>query len=479
MIGAKSFEIGPEDFIRGMTTTKLTNDGGFSPETTAANLLAVPGAFYTPGPVTDKSTNCDGTIIASTQDSDGSNDRYFVSKAAGSNNGKYYTWNGTTLTVAQTDSTNSYANREGLSDMATFKGEVFFTLAAEIVKLTNNLAAIDAVWWTSTQSKTLNKATYHPMLVYEGGLYIANGNEIAFWDGSSSTQAKFTTVNTDDKITALGVDPGSGKMLVAISEGDNASDTLAQPSRVIYYNGVDNKALRVVPVDGMVTAFKNVGGTLYVFYDNKIGIWTGSGIQFLRKLNFALGDFTTLVHPQHITNIGQTLYFIDGTQIVAHGEIIGNRGKAFYNVVKNTEGDATAYHHVAAIGNNKLGLAFTTSKFFTFDTLGISESIGGGITFATKRYTFQREVTFCGITIEFDAAYPQNGNYIALQLFTSSGLQSVGSMTFSTSVANTFEMSAFDVVTPTRSIQLKGSIGAGSGGPVGIRRITVFYTPKD
>jgi hypothetical protein len=473
MIGQKSFDIDAKDFIKGMSSSAYIADGGFANTTGAINPIAQPGVIYGPGPITDKSANLAGEIIASCEDPDGSNNRYFVSAPTSAGNGKYFTWNGTTLALAQTDSTNSY-NRDslmGTTDMVPFKTDVFVTLQNEIVKLTNNFAAIDATWWTVTQGKTLASGHRHPQIVYEDGLYIANGNALAFWDGTTSVQSRFSTVNTDDSITALGIDPGSGKMLLAVCSGQNASDTLNLPNRVILYDGVNNKALRVIPVEDMITSFRNVSGTLYVTYGQNLGYWTGSGIKWLRKLAVDL-DNTQLAYPHHVTNIGQTLYVVEKNKILAHGQIVAGAAKVFYYALQSPSGN---FGIVANIGSNVLGLGYTVAKFVNFDVTSVSDIVAGGTSITTNRYRFERPVTFNSVQVQSTASIPASAgtlNYLD-DRGNATALGSLGANPGDPTL-NTLPYPTIE----TRQIILQLVLNSGVANPIGIQRFTVFYTPK-
>ena len=95
MIGSKNFEIGPNEFLAGATSSASTSDGGFSNETRQVNITAKPGVLYAPGNYTNRSTNLADEIIASCEDNDfvGKN-RMFLDASS-----NLYSYNGTTLTL--------------------------------------------------------------------------------------------------------------------------------------------------------------------------------------------------------------------------------------------------------------------------------------------------------------------------------------------------------------------------------------------
>src|SRR5690606_37994736 len=82
---------------------------------------------------TDASENLAGDILASCEDSAIlGQDRFFLARNSSNEDGTYYYWNGTSLTLKRTDSSNNY--RFGVSDIASYKSEVYATSAETVIR---------------------------------------------------------------------------------------------------------------------------------------------------------------------------------------------------------------------------------------------------------------------------------------------------------------------------------------------------------
>ena len=362
-LGKKFWVWDEDDMLAGVSTSDDLSDGGFSPLTDAINLIASPGIAYQPTTPTDKSTNVTGTIIASAEDPLilGATRTYVDDE------GHYYTWNGTTMTLARTDATNPSGYVPGTTDMNAYENSVFTTTNTTVVKWT-----VDSVF-TDNFITGLAGGVRHPLLTYEGFQYIGDGNLLKrMTDTSDSTPDTILTLAVGQNIVALGIDPGSGKMLISTSQGFNYSDTLNTTNKVLYYNGFSNKVDKVVPMDDLVTAFPFTEGQLYIAYGQNLGYWNGAGATFLKK--FEIGFIgNELMYKHHFTNIGPTLYVIEKTKLWAHGPIRQGGEKVFYPAYKN-QVNSNNLQNVAYVGSNILTFGFTTDKFYTFDTVSVAAS---------------------------------------------------------------------------------------------------------
>lgn len=472
MIGKYPLEIGQKsdgtnDFLKGMATSAASPDGGFSPESGAVNITAQQGVLYAPATLTNKSTNLTGDILASSVDGSGTNNRYFLA-----DNGTYYSFDGSSLTLITTDSTNTYSSGFGTIDFVYYNGNFYNT--------TNNSASGDIVrfdgftatptWWTVTKGKTaLTGACRHPMVEFNRTLFIANKNVLASWDEPNNIATNAVlTLEANQAITALGIDPGSGLMLVAVASGSNYSSTKPTAAFLGLYDGFNPTQFRKkIPVDGLITGIYNVGGTVYVAYGNKLGYFTGTGIKFLRRFNFTVGAGANLAYKHHFANIDNTLYVIDKTKILAFAEIEGGKGPVFSYATSNTI-NSNNFNCVCDVGSGVLGVAFGTNKFYTFDTTSVATT--DGVTFYSKRVNFPRPVFLRTLFVEYDvqltntqapgtaSIIDSNGTTTALTALTSSGTQGVLTTT------------CRDI--KTRSVQLKY---AGSTVATGVRRFTIMY----
>ncbi len=367
-IGKKIIEWGEKEMQAGMTTGFDSTDGGFVTTTDAVNLISVPGAAYPPAAPTDCSNSMTGSMLASCADPISSYNRLYV--ANNGTNGLFYVTDGTNLPtqVGTTDSTHQYIS--GKTDMGTLDDEVYITSNSTIVR-----------WSSVGSSNTFDTAFFsfastgapHPVLAYNNYLYFGDGNLLLI-KALAGTSAPTTvlTLPAAWQIVTLGIDPGSGNMLISVINHLNLSDTLNPIASVIFYNGASNSFQRSVQVDEMVTAFYSVGGDLFVTYGQNFGAWTGTGIRFLRHLNIGF-DKDQLAYKGHITSVDSTVYIIEGRKILAYGPIVQNGPRRFYYAFRNYV-NTSSLTNIAYIGSNIIGMGFPTSKFYTWDTRSVATS---------------------------------------------------------------------------------------------------------
>lgn len=492
MIGKQTFEIGPTEFLTGVTSGLNTDDGGLSPQTYQMNVTAVPGVIYSPGPVVDESTNVAGKIIASCGDTTYlGKDRIMLDDT-----GKFYWFDGSTVTE-KADSTKTFSI--ATTDMVPFNGSIYATTVAgingEIVEY-DKVTSVVNDWWSSAshlnQGNTLSFLTpWRPLLVYEKHMYLGDANNLHRISEAEDVDNSILTLSAGENISALGIDQGSGRMLIATNSGSNYSGLKHHQTRIYVYDGFSNKASRVVEVEGLVNCFKNVGNTTFVFYGNKLGYWTGSGIEFLRTLNFTTAA-GALINPHRACGIDNTLYYVDtvagvgvaggaaiNKQIMAYGEIIKGTGKVSYPVLY-PDTPTTGLTALFPVRGREIGYAFPTNKFYTFDLDDISAGTDGGTAIHSKRYTWPRPVTINSVVVEFDAALPDvNKNMLTLSIIDSRGNTNA---TVSVNPTGRTDIREWEFTYPTidtRSAQFKIAMGASGSDVLGVRRMTVFYTPKE
>lgn len=413
-LGKKIFEIDFQSWVKGMSSSDDIPDAGFSSSTDAVNLIASPGIMYQPAQPTDKSTNVVGRIIASSEDPQLSGaDRVFVD-----NEGHYYTWNGTTMTLARTDGTNPSGYTEGKTDMSAFEGSVFTTTSTTIVKWT-----VDSSF-TDNFITGLNGSVPHPLLYFNSRLYIGDGNLLKrINDASDNTPDTILTLTSQQNIVTLGIDPGTGLMLISTTQGLNISDTRSNTNLVLIYNPPAAQPTRIIPVDDMVTAFPFTEGQLYAAYGQNLGLWNGAGVSFLRKMNVAfLND--ELMYKQHFSSIGPTLYFIEKTKIIAHGPVRQKGDKVFYPAYKNNV-NSNNLNHIANIGQGVLALGFDTDKFYTWSTTSVSTT--NTQTFFSNVIDFDNEYWLRWLRIIYKTGVSNNVDPGSIRFLDENGInQTVG-----------------------------------------------------
>lgn len=363
-LGKKFWVFDESDLIKGVSTSDDLGDAGFSPLTDAINPIASPGVLYQPAQPTDKSTNVVGEVIASCEDPLVSGaDRVFLD-----DEGHFYTWNGTTMTLKRTDGAHNYV--QGKTDMTAYQTAVFATSDTTVVKWTVD-SGFDAAYYTFTGATGATDGSVpHPCLTYEDNIYYGNHQLLLRQTGVSTAPAVVLTLPEDRIIVALAIDPGSGKMLISTTGNLNLSDTKNCLAKVYYYDGQSNKTQKVVQVEQMITAFPTSEGGLFAAYGNNLGYWNGSGVTFLRNFSEITYNNNYLFYKHHFTNIGSTLYFVVMTRIYAYGPVRQGGNHVFYPAFKNSV-DLT---HVANIGSGTLAFAYATDKFYTWNTTDVSTS---------------------------------------------------------------------------------------------------------
>ena len=363
-LGRKIITWEADEILKGVSTSDDTNDGGFSPVTDQVNLIYQTGIMYTPAGPTDSSTNATGDMIASCEDQSGSYTRLFVS-ADSSQDGQFYSMDGTGALTARgsEDTTNNYI--AGRTDFIGYQGEAYATSAATIIRW----SGIGGANTFNTSFFSFNDSIApHPALVFEDNAFFGDGNLLKRMTSAGSAPATILTLPTGQIITALGIDPGSGKMLIGTVNQYNVSNTINSQARVSFYDGFSNKVIRVVLMDDMVTAFPTTEGQQYIQYGLNLGYWNGSGATFIRKLDLTF-DNNNLAYKHHFTSIGPTLYVIQGRQVLAHGPLLMNGPKVFYpvhyNYINTNKLTNIAYvGTLASTTQQSMSLAFSTSKFY-------------------------------------------------------------------------------------------------------------------
>lgn len=377
MIGKYQLEISGEKLAMGMATSKYLQDGGLAPDAHTINPFARPGAIGSTSGVTDRSTNATGKMIASAEDSQStaSFNRVLVDDEGG-----YYTASSTGVLTKQETGAQTSKYTQGFTDMVSFALNTYVTLTDDIAQLnTSGAITLDEDWWTATKSQAaLNTGTPHPMIVFEGFLWIADLNKLHKVTSGGTVTNGFLTLNDGERIQSLGIDPGSGLMLISIQTTQNYSDTMPSKNFILLFDGYSSKPRRKIPVDDLVSAFYNVGGTVFVGYGTNVGYFNGSGVSFLRRLRnvgFVGGE---LPYKHKFANFNQILLVIDGKDLLAYGEVLPGK-KAWFNVFQNPA-SSNKFGCVAHLGAGVIGVSFDTDKFYVFDLTSVAAGIGSLIT---------------------------------------------------------------------------------------------------
>lgn len=396
MIGKYQVVLGADQLTSGMASSDYATDGALGTPCTGLNPYIVPGLIYPLAASTDISTNVADNLIASCEDSSATlpNNRYMIGNAA-----NYYSYNGTAITKQATGSA-TYV--QGMSDLISFDGSFFATTATETIDQLvkwNGGATINEAF----QALTDNHA-HHPMIAYQGLLYVGDGNVMSTLTANGSGTGAWTpavlTLQSKEKIVALGIDPATGLMMVSIQTEYNISDTIPSLKAIYLYDGISSKPLRKILVDDLVTGFLNIEGIVYCGSGQTLGQWNGNGVTFLRKLQNVTLSNTDLVYKHHMANINRVLHVIDGKQILSYGTVIAGKPKAFFYTA---QGNTT--NHCSIVfpgGNNTLITAaptHTVSKWdFSSFSAGTAQIFFNNIYFPRPIYIRRLKIITTGVT---------------------------------------------------------------------------------
>lgn len=411
MIGAKQIVLDASDIVKGMSSGPDITDGGFSNETNAVNLIYNPGVINGVPAMSDNNVGGipSGECIAHTP-SDVTGTDYILQA-----NGKV------ALMLSGVPSSESAALagtfRVGTSDIVNFfpsggLDKLYMTSTTDVARMDTDLTNGDPTWWSVTATGTgapfgaLSSTIWHPMLNYIGYVYFADGNVIHRIDSNVAGTKNVLVLNQQNQITALGIDISTGQMLIAATLGANYGGASSGTNRVFVWDGVSSAPSREIPVDGMITGFRNVGGVTYCAYPQSVGYWNGSGVSFLRRLKNVTLTAADLPYKHHLSNVGNTLYVVDGNQVLAYGEVLPGR-RVWYYALYNTVGSNLNLSLVYNVGNNKIGVAFATAQLYTLDILGTG--VGSLNTLKTLRYSFPRPAFIRGVNLEYGGAGVANG----------------------------------------------------------------------
>lgn len=353
MVGNKQLQIDGKQFALGMATTDYAPDGGIGTSSYNLNPVAVPGTIRATAistPTGDGATTA--LILSSCEDprtgAASGLDRVFVD-----DDGKLYalTSGAAFNDVATPSSSSGYSDT--ITDTASFDSAVFITKTTNIVKATVSGASwtLDETWWTGTagQASLSGTGTRHPLLVYENFLWIADGNKLHNVNEAGTVSADALVLGVNERINALGIDPGSGLMMLGVTTILDSSNAFSSANYIMLFDGYSAYVRRKIPVGGVVTSFTNVGGQVFVGMDNTVNYWNGAGVTFLRRMGADGTGDADMLFKSKVTAFQNTLCVVDGQHILAYGDIM-NGQKVWYPLYKN-QVDSANLGFIAFSGN--------------------------------------------------------------------------------------------------------------------------------
>lgn len=476
MQGKYTIELGAAEFVRGMSTGLHLPDGGFSNETDAVNLTGIAGVLYPSAGAINKSTNMTGDPIAWCS----ANVATLLNGYILSNSGYIHSISSAqVLTAAASALTGTFT--AGKSDIVQFIDKIYASSDTDVAQMATDLTGGDHDWWSVTQAEgVLTAGVPHPLCLFQDRMWIGDLNTLHRATAATTTDQDVLVLSSHHVITALVVDPSSGKMLIATTQdtaGGNYSGTLSVGNSIFTYDGTSSTYTREYQIDGPVTGFHTVGGVVYVGYGgNKIGYWNGSGITYLRTLKNVTLSGAELPYKHHMAHIDNTLYIVDGKQVLTYGEITAGQ-KVWYYAHSNAI-SANKYDLIANVGNKKLGLGFATAAFYTVNTTDVgSASTSGAMTFKTNFYKFPRPVFLRHARIEYEGTLADGVSGGILQYKTQGGGNLFNNLSSLTNSSGTdlYEMTDIIGFADDKVTGVQFSYALAAGVSYGIRRILIYY----
>jgi len=446
-----------DTLMLGESQTKSMADKGFSPQSYGLNLLKEKGVLYFADAGTDRSVAAltDALIATSPDPAYLGNDQYMLGDT-----GRYYILNGSSLTLGQADSTNTYAL--GTTDMLVFKGEIFGTSNTNVTKLTAGMAAITATWWTTTRGHAALETGYrHPLEVVEDTMYIGDKNKIHTWDGTTSV-ASAMTLPTDVNIVSLRKHPDGQHLIAFCGTTADYSHTRGGRGRIYLIDTVNLEYVREIQTESQVEGTRTVGGVVYVTYGAKLGYFNGDGISWLRDLTAG-----SVTYSHQMSNIEDTLLIRDSKDLLAYGDL-GGGGNAWVRLFRTEATSGSTFTVVGNKGNGimLLGYQFSSSKKL-YELPLLTEGATGS--FSSNIYRFKSNVAIHRIEVDHTATPASGVNGFTILVYNETG-----DVLFNTDVSHTNEIvstSRVDLTAFTDNLRISLYL---QNGFMGFREIRVY-----
>ena len=479
MKGSQSLIIDIQEILKGMSSSDDISDGGFSPLTEGLNLVGNPGAIYAPAALVDADSDVilTGGIIASVPDH---NLADVDARLLVADNGTFYKYNGTKLQypdeAAAEDSANTFA--KGFTDAINFDGSSFFTSKEKITKW-SGASTFDHDYTTSAFANT----TYpHPAIVFENNAFYGDGKLLLRQTSATAAPATILTLSGDEVIIALGLDPSTSKMLISTTQTLDVSQTLSMRFRVYWYDGVSNKADKVIDVEDAINAFINFGGRIYVGYGTNIGYLMGSGIEFVRSLLEVYKDSNYLPTKHSFAIVGKMLCVTDGVKVLALTKIAGRDVWHYCGKNKLASPDNGKLRAIFPMGLGKLGMSMDTTKCYTLAVSAISASVAetapttlNKFYFMTNWYNFARPIKPQSVELEYISQVASSGN-ISLSYFDQNAATSAGSLARKNGTrTNTFVIDEMVGFLTTQKVTALKFLLENATTNDGLKRIILYY----
>lgn len=420
MIGKYTIEIDYKDFLKGMSSSRDLPDGGFSSLTYAINPRTNPGVLNWPALPVNRSTSITDELILTCDDPTyvGKTAMYLgVSRSTGL--GGFYTMDGAyalTRQVGTASAKFSAVTSDFVvwNEYITTHAPYFYATTwaganGDITRWDGSTTVVES-WWVGTlaQPALMDNTAWRPMTVFNKYLFIGDKNKLHRVTPSGpavagSVSNSIITFPIDETISAMGIDKGSGLLMIATTRGVDANASRNSISTIYLYDGFSATWSRAIPMNGTVTAFKQLDDRTIVFVGDKMGYFTGSGVKFMRQMTLVDGNQTKLVYPAMAVVVENTLYYREGSKIIAYGEIASGN-KVFYPIHANEpSGTPVTVDILSHVGRGIIayGYDITTSKLYSIDTTSVATITTQIARFYTNKFKFPRPVFIRSAYIEW------------------------------------------------------------------------------
>jgi hypothetical protein len=194
--------------------------------------------------------------------------------------GEYlYTYNNT-VTNFINDTVDSGQYFKGRGDIKYFKGMFYISKGNNIVRISEDLG-YDFTWWTRTiptgaGQTALNTLYPHPMEVVEDTLFIADGNKINTWDGTTAVTAQFS-LPTGFVITALKVHTDGRYLKIFATDSFDYTHAKKATSKMYLMDTNTYEYTNSYDLGEQVEGAINFGGYCLLTYGSTLGYFDGNG----------------------------------------------------------------------------------------------------------------------------------------------------------------------------------------------------------
>lgn len=337
--GSRRFTLDARTFLRGVSTSDETQDGGFSPSSKGVQIFVTAGLVHS------------GATFANEWSAAIQSNGYFaftnwhttaspgLGRALSSNasfDGYFCQLNDTSgqPTVSATDTGRDY--KPGISDMLKYQSSIFTTSTTNVALSTFDFGTNDFTWWTVTRGHAAlsSNVLWHGIVEYGGIMYIADGRYLHSWDGTTSTTQ---VLDLPDGMTITSMVVHNNLLTISAEfYFDNLVGNYYRGSKIFTWDGFSPSWLSESDVNERIDTLLSDGGVLFATTPRFFGYFNGVSLVPLRKL-------TTQVRKYQITSARDRIYIAQGSDVLCYGNPILGRPRVFSYPLKFTATISSIY----------------------------------------------------------------------------------------------------------------------------------------